>query len=140
MKLRNLLLATASLALALGMAGAVLAQSSGPAPGGRTRHLLFIAPPGGGGGDDQSGIVVLDADHDYRFIKRISYGLPAARLPGPEISGMSASVPENKVFVTTDGRDMLAFDLNTDKIAWDFKGEKAPVATTRGGAATNGCC
>src|ERR1700760_1710483 len=69
MKLRNLLLTTAGLTLALGMAGAVLAQSNGPAPGGRIRHLLFIATPGGGGADDQSGIVVLDADHDYRFVK-----------------------------------------------------------------------
>ncbi|HWC62593.1 MAG TPA: hypothetical protein VG501_03150, partial [Rhizomicrobium sp.] len=110
------------------------------APRGRLHHLLFIATPGGGGGDGQSGVIVLDADHDYRFVKRISYGLPAARLPGPEISGMSASVPENKIYVTTDGGDMLAIDLNTDQIVWDFRGEKTPVAITRGGASTNGCC
>jgi DNA-binding beta-propeller fold protein YncE len=155
MKVRNLLLATASLALTVGIASAVMAQNkpaptgamAGPgatgaavAPRSRNRHLLFIATPGGGGADGQSGIVVLDADRDYRFVKRISYGLPAARMPGPEISGMTASVPENKIYVTTDGGDMLAFDLTTDKIVWDFKGEKTPVATTRGGAATDGCC
>ena len=159
MKLRNLLLATAGMALTLGAAGTVMAQTK-PAPAGATagpaaaaaaaavaaaprvrlRHLLFVALPGGGGGDGQSGIVVLDADHDYHFVKRISYGLPAARMPGPEISGMAASVPENKLYVTTDGGDMLAFDLTTDKIVWDFKGEKTPVATTRIGAATDGCC
>ena len=156
MKLRNLLLATAGMAITLGAVDAVMAQNR-PAPGGTTaasaaaavaaapqrnrlRHLLFIATPGGGGADGQSGIVVLDADHDYHFVKRISYGLPAAQMPGPEISGMTASVPENKVYVTTDGGDMLAIDLTTDKIVWDFKGEKTPVATTRIGAAKDGCC
>ena len=53
---------------------------------------------------------------------------------------MTASVPENKVYVTTDGGDMMAIDLTTDKIVWDFKGEKAPVAITRIGSATDGCC
>jgi len=30
--------------------------------------------------------------------------------------------------------------FDTDKITWTFRGEKMPVATTRGGAASNGCC
>jgi hypothetical protein len=155
MKIRDLLLATAGMALTVGVAGAVMAQNKlapagamagpgskarAPAPRSHNRHLLFIATPGGGGADDESGIVVLDGDHNWRFVKRISYGLPAARMPGPEISGIAASVSENKIYVTTDGGDMLAFDLTTDKIVWDFKGEKAPVETTRGGAAANGCC
>jgi DNA-binding beta-propeller fold protein YncE len=154
MKMRNLLLATAGMALTMGIAGAVMAQNK-PAPAGamespatrgaaaphsRDRHLLFIALPGGGGADDQSGIVVLDADHDYRFVKRISYGLPAARMPGPEVTGITASVPENKVYVATAGGSMLAIDLTTDQIAWEFKGETTPVATTRLGSATSGCC
>ena len=33
---------------------------------------------------------------------------------------------------------MTAFDLTTDKIAWTFNGESAPVARTRGAA--SGCC
>ena len=153
MKLRGLLLATASMALAAGVAGTVMGQNkpapAGARPGvtraiavphGRDRHLLFIALPGGGGADDQSGIVVLDADHDYRFVKRISYGLPAARMPGPEITGIAASVSENKLYVARAGGDMLAFDLTTDKIAWSFQGEKTPVATNRLGSATSGCC
>ena len=151
MKLRNLLLATASMAFALGVAGTVMGQnapsptaisaSPGAASGApRNRHLLFIALPGGGGADDQSGIVVLDADRDYRFVKRISYGLPAARMPGPEITGIAASVSENKLYVARAGGDMLAFDLATDKIVWSFTGEKTPVATNRLGSATSGCC
>lgn len=155
MKLRNILLAAASMT-----AGAAVMAQDRPAPAGamtaprairdsgapaatatavRNRHLLFIANPGGGGADGQSGIVVLDAERGYRFVKRISYDLPAARMPGPQITGIAASVPENKLYVATVG-GLLAFDLNTDKIVWEFKGEKEPVATTRGGAATNGCC
>src|SRR5262245_25968210 len=115
MKLRTILVATASLALAADMD--VMAQ--GPAPAGGERHLLFIATPGGGGGDHQSGLVVLDADHDYRFVKRISYGLPAAKMPGPQVTGIAASIPEQKLYVTTVG-GMLAFDIASDKIVWEF--------------------
>src|SRR5213078_3385060 len=124
MKIRNLLLASASMAFMPGDAAVVMAQNkpapavahAAAAPRGRNHHLLFIALPGGGGSDDQSGIVVLDADHDYRFVKRISYGLPAARMPGPEVTGIAASVSENKLYVARAGGDMLAFDLNTDKL------------------------
>src|SRR5260221_10552887 len=40
-----------------------------PEPG-RVRHLVYIATPGDEGTDNQSGIVVLDADKGYSFIKR----------------------------------------------------------------------
>ena len=85
-------------------------------------------------------MIVLDADHDYRFVKRIPYGLAASELPGPKISGMTSSIPANKIYVTTDGGSMIAFDLKTDKIAWTFKGEKAPVKLQRRGSAADGCC
>ena len=80
----------------------------------RPRHLIYIATPGDEGADDQSGVIVLDADHDYRFVKRIPYGLAASELPGPKISGMTSSIPANKIYVTTDGGSMIAFDLKTD--------------------------
>jgi len=134
MKLRNILLATASMALT--MSAAVQAQIGAE----RNRHLLYIALPGGSGADGQSGIVVLDADRNYQFVKRIPYGLPAARMPGPEITGVAASVPENKFYVTTQGGNMLAIDLTTDQVAWEFKGEPTPVVTTRLRSATSGCC
>src|SRR5690242_9759591 len=80
MKLRNRLQATAGMAFTMGVAGALMAQNkpAGAEPGAtgaaaapqtHTRHLLFIALPGGSGADDQSGLVVLDADHDYRYVK-----------------------------------------------------------------------
>jgi len=101
------------------------------------RHLVYIATPGDNGTDNQSGVVVLDADKDYSFLKRISYDLPASKMPGPKVSGITISLPLQMLYVTTDG-NMIAFDLATDKIAWTFNGETAPVARTRGAA--SGCC
>ncbi len=130
MKIRNIFMATAAMA---GMAGSVWAQDNATparaprAPQAKLRHLLYIAVPGDNGADDQSGVIVLDADHNYQFVKRIPYGLPASMMPGPKISGMTSSVPENKIYVTTDGGSMIAFDLGTDKIAWTFKGDGKPV-------------
>ncbi len=101
------------------------------------RHLLYIATPGDNGTDNQSGVIVLDADYQYSFIKRIPYGLPAALMPGPKISGIAASKALQMLYVTSDGW-MKAIDLSTDQIAWTFKGEGAPVERTRGSA--SGCC
>jgi DNA-binding beta-propeller fold protein YncE len=152
MKLRTALMATASLAFAASVSGSVSAQNAAPAARpaqtgpmlpyqGKLHHLLYIATPGDEGADDQSGVVVLDADHDYRFVKRIAYGLAASELPGPKISGMTSSIPANMIYVTTDGGDMLAFDVKTDKLAFDFKGDtRTPVKITRRGAAGDGCC
>ncbi|HVZ28331.1 MAG TPA: hypothetical protein VG798_06705 [Rhizomicrobium sp.] len=156
MKIRTTLMATASLAFATSIAAPAFAQSAAPAsPAARpaqagpiatykspVRHRLYIATPGDAGADDQSGVVVLDADHDYRFVKRIPYDLSAAELPGPKISGMTSSIPANMIYVTTDGGSMIAFDLKTDKIVWNFYGEgkTANVPITQNGAAGSGCC
>ena len=106
-------------------------------PDGQVRHLLYIATPGDDGTDNQSGVVVLDADKNYSFIKRISYGLPASQMPGPKIAGIEASVPLQMLYVAANGH-MLAIDLKTDAVAWTFKGENSPVERTRGAA--SGCC
>src|SRR5882724_10451723 len=97
------------------------------------RHLVYIATPGDNGTDNQSGVIVLDADKDFSFLKRISYDLPASKMPGPKVSGITVSVPLQVLYVTTDG-NMIAFDLATDKIAWRFNGETEPVPRTRGAA------
>ena len=112
-------------------------QRGGGAPRGeRIRHLVYIATPGDNGTDNQSGVVVLDGDKDYSFLKRIPYGLTAAEMPGPKNAGIAVSVPLQMLYVTTDGW-MKAIDLATDQIAWTFKGETMPV-TGRGAA--SGCC
>jgi len=103
------------------------------------RHLVFIATPGDNGTDNQSGVVVLDADKNYSFLKRISYGLPAAQMPGPKNAGIAVSVPLQMLYVTTDGW-MKAIDLSTDQIAWTFKGETEPVERTGALGSITGCC
>ncbi len=158
MKIRKLLMVGGCAALMAAVTGSVLAQNNAaPPPGNRAggaappggrgfaprstlKHRLYVALPGDNGADGQSGILVLDADHDYRFVARIPYGLPASKLPGSKISGMTASVPENRIYVTTDDGQMMAFDLGTDKMVWDFKGEKNAAKSTRRGAAADGCC
>jgi len=114
-------------------------QGRGGVPRGeQVRHLIYIATPGDNGTDNQSGVVVLDADKNYSFLKRISYGLPAAQMPGPKNAGIAVSVPLQMLYVTTDGW-MKAIDLRTDQIAWTFNGEaEQPVARQRGAA--SGCC
>ena len=106
-------------------------------PDEEVRHLVYIATRGDNGTDNQSGVVVLDADKSYSFIKRISYGLPASQMPGPKIAGIEASVPLQMLYVAANGH-MLAIDLKTDAVAWTFKGESAPVERSRGAA--SGCC
>jgi DNA-binding beta-propeller fold protein YncE len=158
MRTQKILMTTASLAVTAWLASPVTAQdgaarksaaSPAAAPASDAgvvpyrsppRHLIYIATPGDEGADDQSGVIVLDADHDYRFVKRIPYGLAASEFPGPKISGMTSSIPANKIYVTTDGGSMIAFDLKTDKIAWTFKGETGPIKLQRRGAAADGCC
>jgi hypothetical protein len=102
------------------------------------RHLVYIATPGDAGTDNQSGVVVLDADKGYSFLKRIPYGLTAAQMPGPKNAGIAVSVPLQMLYVTSDGW-MKAIDLSTDQVAWTFNGETTqPVPRTRGAA--SGCC
>src|SRR4029078_2699795 len=103
-------------AVVVGSATYVSAQNNARAPresAPPVRHLVYIATPGDNGTDNQSGVVVLDADKDYSFLKRISYDLPASRMPGPKVSGITVSIPLQLLYVTTDGY-MMAFDLTTD--------------------------
>lgn len=133
-KLRTAVLAASGAAVVILTLNAQTRELSDAGP---IRHLLYIATPGDNGTDNQSGVVVLDADKKYSFLKRIPYDLPASMMPGPKVSGIAVSQPLQMLYVTTDGW-MKAIDLATDKVAWTFKGEPAPVKRTRGAA--SGCC
>src|SRR5437763_350655 len=101
---------------AIALVAALRAQTPRPlSETGPVRHLVYIATPGDNGTDNQSGIVVLDAEKGYSFLKRISYDLPASKMPGPKVSGITVSLPLQMLYVTVDGY-MTAFDLATDKI------------------------
>lgn len=136
-KLRTAMLAMACAVVVVSAATNVSAQT----PMERPRHLLYIATPGDWGTDNQSGIVVLDADKNYSFLKRISYQLPASKMPGYKVAGITASVPLNRLYVTFIGY-MVAFDLGTDQIVWTFNGESEPVERQKSfpGGSPTGCC
>jgi len=134
-----------TVALVLAVTAVTAQRGRGAGPGGPgaspeasgVRHLVYIATPGDNGTDNQSGVVVLDADRGYSFVKRISYGLPASLMPAPKVAGIEASVPLQMLYVATNGF-LLALDLKTDNVAWIFNGETAPVQRSRG--ASSGCC
>ncbi len=73
------------------------------------RELIYAAVPGS--------IVVLDAKHDYNFIKRIVFEEQPATLPLESISGMAASPALNMTFVSTRGH-LYAINLLTEKVVW----------------------
>jgi hypothetical protein len=95
----------------------------------KSRHLLYVALPGSGerpidpAGD---GIVVLNADNNYAFVKRIHVWNYVASM-GPEtIEGVAADPATNMIYLAASGR-LGAVDLATDKLVW---------STTLGGR----CC
>src|SRR5678815_4692587 len=102
-KLRTATLATACTVVAVSATIGVSAQRGQRPPSNvePVRHLVYIATPGDNGTDNQSGVVVLDADKNYSFLKRISYELPASKMPGPKVSGITVSLPLQMLYVTT---------------------------------------
>ena len=92
--------------------------------GKRDRRLVYVAVPGGSAGGQFSsemngvGIVVLDAERNFEFVKRIpTWNVPASLSP-EEVSGVAASAATNMMYVATRGR-LAAFDLGTDSKAWE---------------------
>lgn len=113
----------------------------------RMKHLVYAAEPGGTANgmlpfpNGGVGIVVLDADHDFRFLKRISPDVAASMLPGAEVTGMAASTATNMLYVAyRDPGALVAYDLATDKVVWTFKGESADVKIHFFNADKSGCC
>src|ERR1700757_4691030 len=75
----------------------------------RERRLLYVALPGGSAGGQFSsemngqGIVVLDVDRNFEFVKRIpTYNVPASISP-EEVSGVAASGATNMIYLATRG-------------------------------------
>ena len=74
------------------------------------RELIYAAVPGS--------IVVLDAKHNYDFVKRIVFEEKPATLPLESISAMMASPATNMIYVSTRGH-LIAVDLLTEKVVWN---------------------
>jgi hypothetical protein len=106
--------------------GALFAQAPKPAkkindsfrP--RRRHLIYVAEPGSlerPGWANGVGVVVLDADDNYSFVKRIPTWEYAGSMSPEQVSGMAASPVTNLLYVAARGR-MAAIDMATDKMVW----------------------
>ncbi len=85
-----------------------------------THHLIYVTLPGSlerpmyPNGD---GIVVLDAENNYAFVKRIHVWNYAGSMTPEDISGVAASPATNMLYLSARGR-LGAIDLATDKIVW----------------------
>lgn len=86
----------------------------------RDRHLLYVTLPGTGiipNWREGLGIVVLDIDDNYSFVKRIPViDVPASGSP-EHVAGVAASPETNLIYLAYRGR-LAAVDLSTDKVAW----------------------
>src|SRR3954454_17585165 len=92
--------------------------------GKRDRRLVYVTLPGGSAGGQFSsemngvGIVVLDVDRNFEFVKRIpTWNVPASMSP-EEVSGVAASPTTNMIYLSTRGR-LAAFDLGADQKVWE---------------------
>ncbi len=92
--------------------------------GKRDRRLVYVTLPGGSAGGQFSsdgngtGIVVLDVDRNFEFVKRIPTWNVAASVSPEEVSGVAASGATNMIYLATRGR-LAAFDLATDQKVWE---------------------
>ena len=87
----------------------------------RDRHLIYVTLPGTlveNSYRNGLGIVVLDANDGYRFIKRIPTWAPAASISPEQVAGVAASPVTNMIYLATRGR-LGAFDLKTEKMVWE---------------------
>jgi DNA-binding beta-propeller fold protein YncE len=86
----------------------------------RLRHLIYVTVPGSlerPGWSSGVGIVVLDANDNYRFVKRIPTWDYAASMSPEQVSGVAASPVTNLIYVAARGR-LGAWDLGTDRLVW----------------------
>jgi DNA-binding beta-propeller fold protein YncE len=86
----------------------------------RARHLLYITEPGSlekPGWANGVGIIVLDVNDGYHFVKRIPTWEYAASMSPEQVSGVAASPVTNLIYVAARGR-LAAIDLGTDKMVW----------------------
>jgi len=85
-----------------------------------TRHLIYVTLPGSlerpiyPNGD---GIVVLDADNNYAFVKHIHVWDYSGSMSPEDISGVAASPATNMLYLAARGR-LGAIDLATDRMVW----------------------
>lgn len=110
--------------------GPIVAAPPRPVPGAprrpvgdfaqHTRHLLYVTEPGTlthPSSTNGWGIIVLDADNNYAFVKRIPVWDYAASMGPEDVSGVAADPATNMLYLAARGR-LAALDLATDKLVW----------------------
>jgi len=104
-----------------GRAGAGRGSGAGGVRGPAQKHLVYVTLPGtleGSWDQNGNGIVVLDANNNYSFVKRITtWDVPASRNP-EQVAGVTASPVTQMIYVATRGR-LGAWDLTTEKKVWE---------------------
>ncbi len=133
--MKSILKSTGRLSAALFLGGAIAAMAQPPAPAAagpqatakvndsfrpRGRHLIYVVLPGSlerPGWLNGVGIVVLDANDNYRFVKRIPTWEYAGSMSPEQVSGVAASPVTNLIYVAARGR-LGAIDMGTDKMVW----------------------
>ena len=86
----------------------------------RGRHLLYVTEPGSlerPGWSNGVGIIVLDINDNYHFVKRIPVWDYAGSMSPEQVSGVAASPSTNLIYVAARGR-IAAVDMATDKLMW----------------------
>src|SRR6202790_2033658 len=92
--------------------------------GKRDRRLVYVTLPGGSAGGQFSsdgngvGIVVLDVDRNFEFVKRIPTWNVAETVSPEEDSGRAARGATNMICRAPRGR-LAGFDLATDQKVWE---------------------
>ena len=84
------------------------------------RQLLYVTEPGSleqPGWHNGVGIVVLDVNDNYSFVKRIPTWEYAGSMSPEQVSGVAASPVTNMIYVAARGR-IAAIDMATDKMVW----------------------
>ena len=84
------------------------------------RHYLYVASPGIRNYVEHGGIGVLvfDADHGYRFVRRIPTFDVAPGKAAENVKGIAAHAGTGRLYVSTLLR-VAAFDLVTDRMVWN---------------------
>jgi DNA-binding beta-propeller fold protein YncE len=104
-----------------GGAGAGRGSGAGGVRGPAQKRLIYVTLPGtleGSWDQNGNGIVVLDANNNYSFVKRITtWDVPASRNP-EQVAGVTASPVTQMIYVATRGR-LGAWDLTTEKKVWE---------------------
>ncbi|MFZ0594813.1 MAG: hypothetical protein WAM39_30420 [Bryobacteraceae bacterium] len=99
--------------LSLAASGAVLLARTGPPP---ARHFLYVATPGIRNYTEYGGvgILVFDADHGYKFVRRIPTWSVAQGKKPENVKGIAASAITGRIYVTSLDT-MIAIDAITGK-------------------------